>query len=296
MGYDYSMLLETTLFFKTILILTGQLAIVLGTCFYCIRGAKKAYENNTSFAGMHFMGAMNMNKKLDLVPYVPPPKNYPAEMFKLVPSESDPSKSETMLAMARNKDHRKELIRDGYADKQGGESFYVVFVLWTVSLLLCSIFASFGISTTTGIIFFTISSIAFGPLLALIMLEMDENDGFNALKIVFLVTLITGFIGYSDVYSFSQSSFLAGFLLISLLGLIAFELIRIFVGFSRWAIRVKAIFGSFVFSLYLLYDFNLLRKKSDFGINDWDTAFNIAFQIYLDIINLLLEILDAMSN
>lgn len=48
--------------------------------------------------------------------------------------------------------------------------------------------------------------------------------------------------------------------------------------------------------LFLLVDFNLLRIKSDFGINDWDTAFNLAFQIYLDIINLLLEILDAMSN
>jgi FtsH-binding integral membrane protein len=48
--------------------------------------------------------------------------------------------------------------------------------------------------------------------------------------------------------------------------------------------------------VFLLVDFNLLRKKSDFDINDWDTAFNLAFQIYLDIINLLLEILDAMSN
>ena len=145
-------------------------------------------------------------------------------------------------------------------------------------------------------IFFTLSSLSFGPLLAIIMLEMDENDGFNALKIVFLVTLITGFIGYSDFYSFSESSFLGGFLLISLLGLIGFEFIRIFRGFSRWAIRIKAIFGAFVFSIFLLFDFNLLRKKSDFGVNDWDTAFNIAFQIYLDIINLILEILDAMSN
>jgi FtsH-binding integral membrane protein len=128
------------------------------------------------------------------------------------------------------------------------------------------------------------------------MLEMDENDGFNALKIVFLVTLISGFIGYSDFYSFSESSSLALFLLISLLGLIGFEFIRIFRGFSRWAIRIKAIFGAFVFSVFLLFDFNLLRKKSDFGVNDWDNAFIIAFQIYLDIINLLLEILDATSN
>ena len=145
-------------------------------------------------------------------------------------------------------------------------------------------------------IFFTISSLTFGPLLAFIMLEMDENDGFNALKIVFLVTLIAGLIGYSDIYSFSESSFLIGFLLISLLGLIIFEFVRIFKGFSRSAIRIKAIFGAFIFSLFLLVDFNLLRKRSDFGINDWDTAFNLAFQIYLDIINLLLEILDAMSN
>jgi len=177
-----------------------------------------------------------------------------------------------------------------------GEFFYTAFILWVISLFLCTFFASTGISTQTGMIFFTLSSLTFGPLLAIIMLEMDENDGFNALKIVFLVTLITGFIGYSDFYSFSENSFLGGFLLISLLGLIGFEFIRIFRGFSRWAIRIKAIFGAFVFSIFLLFDFNLLRKKSDFGINDWDNAFNIAFQIYLDIINLLLEILDAMSN
>ena len=290
------MLLETSLFFKTMLILCGQLTVVLGTCFYCIREARRAYKNNTSFAGLHFRGAMNMNKQLDLVPYTKAPEHYPSEMRKQIPSENNPNKSETKTVMAMNKAHRLDLIKDGYMDSEGGEIFYFAFILWVISLFLCTFFASTGISTQTGMIFFTLSSLSFGPLLAIIMLEMDENDGFNALKIVFLVTLITGFIGYSDFYSFSESSFLGGFLLISLLGLIGFEFIRIFRGFSRWAIRIKAIFGAFVFSIFLLFDFNLLRKKSDFGVNDWDTAFNIAFQIYLDIINLLLEILDAMSN
>ena len=290
------MLLETSLFFKTMLILCGQLTVVLGTCFYCIREARRAYENNTSFAGIHFRGSMNMNKQLDLVPYTAAPEHYPSEMCKQIPSENNPNKSETKTVMAMNKAHRLDLIKDGYMDSGGGEIFYFAFILWVISLFLCTFFASTGISTQTGMIFFTLSSLSFGPLLAIIMLEMDENDGFNALKIVFLVTLITGFIGYSDFYSFSESSFLRGFLLISLLGLIGFEFIRIFRGFSRWAIRIKAIFGAFVFSIFLLFDFNLLRKKSDFGFNDWDNAFNIAFQIYLDIINLLLEILDAMSN
>jgi FtsH-binding integral membrane protein len=290
------MLIETSLFFKTMLILCGQLTVVLGTCFYCIREARRAYENNTSFAGLHFRGAMNMNKQLDLVPYTKAPEHYPSEMCKQIPSQDNPNKSETKTVMASNEAHRLELLKDGYIDSGGGGIFYAAFILWVISLFLCTFFASTGINTQTGMIFFTISSLTFGPLLAIIMLEMDENDGFNALKIVFLVTLITGFIGYSDFYSFSENSFLGGFLLISLLGLIGFEFIRIFRGFSRWAIRVKAIFGAFVFSVFLLFDFNLLRKKSDLGVNDWDNAFNIAFQIYVDIINLLLEILDAMSN
>ena len=290
------MFVETSLFFKTMLILCSQISVILAICFYCIREARKAYENDTSFAGMYFRGSMNLNKQLDLVPYSPSPEYYPSEMFKQVQSKDNPTKSDTLIVMAMNADHRIELIKDGYMDKNGGNYFYAAFLLWIISSFLCTLYATTGISTQTGIIFFTTSSITFGFLLSIIMLEMDENDGFNALKIVFLITLITGFIGYSDVYSFSESSFLALFLLISLLGLIGFEFIRIFRGFSRWAIRIKAIFGAFVFSVFLLFDFNLLRKKSDLGVNDWDNAFNIAFQIYLDIINLLLEILDASSN
>ena len=30
--------------------------------------------------------------------------------------------------------------------------------------------------------------------------------------------------------------------------------------------------------------------------NNWDSAFELAFMIYLDIMNLLLEILEAMDN
>jgi FtsH-binding integral membrane protein len=48
--------------------------------------------------------------------------------------------------------------------------------------------------------------------------------------------------------------------------------------------------------LFLLADFSNLSEASENGINDWNTAFIIAFQIYLDIINILLQILNAMSN
>ena len=61
-------------------------------------------------------------------------------------------------------------------------------------------------------------------------------------------------------------------------------------------IRLKAICGAVLFALYLVYDFNRLKQFSDIGINDWSTALNVAISIYLDILNLLLEIMEAMGN
>ena len=81
------MFLETPLFFKTMLILSGQLGIVLSSCFYCIKRARKAYENKTTFLGTFYRGSMNMKKGLDLIPDQLPPDTYPTEMVKQVISE-----------------------------------------------------------------------------------------------------------------------------------------------------------------------------------------------------------------
>ena len=148
-----------------------------------------------------------------------------------------------------------------------------------------------------GLSLFTIQSVAFGILLGFIMLMMDENDGIKALKIVLLVTLLTGYIGYSDFYSFSENIGLRYFLLFSLLGLIILSFIRTVVSFSRKTTRWQAIFGAVIFSIYLLVDFNLIKKREGIiGMNNWQSAFEMAFTLYLDIMNLLLEILEAMGN
>jgi len=291
------MFLETTLFLKTMIILAAQLGLSLATCFYCLNSARKAYENNTTFFGYSFRGAVNMKNELDLIPYVEIPKIFPVRMT-LIDEKTNPKAAREIWANNRN-----EVIgylKDGYGhspQSSGNSGLLMPMVIWFLSLGACTFFAASGLSTAAGLSLFTISSLTFGPLLAYIMLEMDENDGFRALKITLLVTLITGFIGYSDFYSFSESKFLALFLIGSLFGLIIFEFIRIFRGFSRQAIRMKAIFGAFIFSVFILFDFNLLKKKGDIAeYNNWETAYEIAFTIYLDIINLLLEILDAMGN
>ena len=125
---------------------------------------------------------------------------------------------------------------------------------------------------------------------------MDENDGIRALKITIIVTFLAGFIGYSDFYSFAQNGYLILLMFLLLTGLIILSLVNIIRGFSRGTSRLIAIGGATLFTLFIIVDFNRLVYLEDLNINDWNTAFYMSYTLYLDIINLLLQILDAMSN
>ncbi|NCW59455.1 MAG: hypothetical protein EBW01_05095, partial [Proteobacteria bacterium] len=132
---------------------------------------------------------------------------------------------------------------DGYYYGHGGDGIVQLFAIWAITLFATTFYATSGISIVTGMTLFTIQSLAMGFLLGIIMLEMDENDGIKALKLVLLITILAGFIGYSDIYSFAENMILQVILLFALLGMIVFSLIRNFMAFSRQAIRIKAIFG-----------------------------------------------------
>lgn len=288
------MFIETSLLFKTIIVLSSQLAIVLAGCFYTLKMAKKAYETNSTFIGLSFRGSVNMKKKLDLIPYTRQKDTFPKKMSKFIDQDN------TEIVHAKNQDEVIAYMKDGYAHSpEGSKAIMAMLILWICTLFLTTWFATNNSNADTWILLsiFTLTSISFGPLLGLIMLEMDENDGFTALKIVLVVTILTGFIGYSDFYSFSENTLFGLILMLSLFGLLVFNFVRFFMEFSRKATRIAAINGSIVFSLFLIFDFNYIKKQSAFfGVNDWNSAVEMAFILYLDIINLLLEILEAMSN
>ena len=286
------MFVETSLLFKTIIILSIQLGLVLAVCFYCLNRARVAYETNTSFLGLYFKGAVNMNRKLDLIPYRKAKEIFPKKMIYYH------SQDETTVEIAENQDEVIEWLKKGYRHVPEGKDYlWPIMVFWFICLFGTSMATSFfDLSIWVEATLFTATSISFGPLLAYIMLEMDENDGFTALKIVLVVTLLTGFIGYGDFYSFSENSLFGYILLISLFGLILFNFARFFMELSRPKVRASAIFGSILFSLFLLYDFDYLEKQSQLGNNTWSNAVDIAFILYLDIINLLLEILEYMGD
>ena len=287
------MLIETSLLFKTIVILSMQLGLVLFSCFYFLRKAKEAYQKNTTLLGLSFRGSVNMKGKLDLIPFVKQKDTFPKRMSMYV------DKNNTLIKEAKNQDEVIKLMKEGYShDPEGGGPLVSLMIFWMIALYTTAAVTSFYLLSLWQTMFlFSLTSISFGPLLAVVMLEMDENDGFTALKIVLMVTILTGFIGYSDFYSFSENTIFGGVLLLCLFVLLLFNFARFFMEFSRQTTRLAAIAGATLFSFFLIYDFNYIKNQSSlFDRNDWNTAVEMAFILYLDIINLLLEILEAMGN
>ena len=287
------MLVETSLLFKTLVILSGQLGIIIAVCFYCLKRARIAYETNTSFMGLYFRGAVNLKRKLDLIPYRKVKETFPKKMVYYFRGDK------FAVEIADNQDEVIKWLKKGYQhEKIGKDYLWPTMIFWFICLFGTSMAISFlDLNVWIQASFFTATSISFGPLLAFVMLEMDENDGFTALKIVLAVTLMTGFIGYGDFYSFSENTLFGYILLIALFGLILFNFARFFMEISRPKVRISAIFGAILFSALLLYDFDYLEKQSAIADkNTWANALDIAFILYLDIINLLLEILKAMDS
>ena len=281
-------MIETTLFAKTMIILCSQLSIVFGLTFYVMKKSKEAYFNNTTFLGMSFRGAMNLKQEFDLIPYIEDTRGFPKYMHLPNGTEDD------IPVVAVNEESRVKWQKIGYVVSPPANKFLnAVFVSWAI-LLLSLVFIGY-FSVPLGIFVFTAQSILMGLLLGVLFLEMDENDGIRALKITLLATLFSGFIGYSDVgYAIYNSGLVQNILFFGLLALIFFEFSRTVFKFSRNTIRLKAFFGIGLFILFLFYDFARLNELSGYS-NKWDTAFEIALSLYLDIINLLLEILEAME-
>jgi hypothetical protein len=78
------MLMETSLLFKTLVILSAQIGILLLSCLYCIYRARLAYEKNTTFLGMNFRGSVNLKGKLNLIPFYQIQDEFPKKLIKVI--------------------------------------------------------------------------------------------------------------------------------------------------------------------------------------------------------------------
>ena len=120
-----------------------------------------------------------------------------------------------------------------------------------------------------------------------------QNNIFFAMVATTLSVYMTAFIVY---FSETDFGFLGSFLFFALLGLIIVRLLKAWVIKDSSFSMLQTGIGIVIFTLYLIYDFNRLEKAMARGDESWGTAIDIAVNIYLDIVNLFLYILEALSE
>jgi len=279
--------METSLFFKTFVVFGTQLSLVFGICYYFIYGARKATLAGEPFLGVVFEKRYNKNGELDL--FSAEVEEYDKWVFK--------EQAELNALFYKDKlayEKRKKDLEIEMEDKRPPLTALLISlsVIWFIALCATAIISVTDHSILIKMTILSIASMLFGPILGAAMIGMDENDGLRILKLTVVITFLTAIIG---IYSGIDFSSLGYILIIPLFILVIWNLLNIFMNFTSASKRIMGFFGSIIFIGYLLFDFYILEQASVNGINDWNTAFNIGFSIYLDVINLLLELLEAMG-
>ena len=120
-----------------------------------------------------------------------------------------------------------------------------------------------------------------------------QNVVFQAMISTCVAVFLTLLVVYVSPYDFSLLGLI---LFISLLAFIIMRILNTYIFKSAKQMLYQSYAGVVIFVLYLIYDFDRLEKANANGDASWDTAINIAVSLYLDIINLFIELLIAMSE
>jgi FtsH-binding integral membrane protein len=120
-----------------------------------------------------------------------------------------------------------------------------------------------------------------------------QNVVFQAMSGTTIAVIATASIVFTSSFDFSV---LGGFLFIALIVLIIMGVLNVFIFKSRKYSLIRAYLGVLIFTGYLLYDFDMLEKQMNSGDESWSTAIKIAVNLYLDIINLFLDLLQILAE
>ena len=115
---------------------------------------------------------------------------------------------------------------------------------------------------------------------------------FQALFLTFLIMFFSIVLNHLIDYDFGPWGI---YLLSSLSTLVVSELLNLFYFKSKYN-RTLNYISALIFSLYLIFDFNRLEKAYIAGDNTWNTAIDLSVSIYLDLINLFLDLLQILAE
>lgn len=170
--------------------------------------------------------------------------------------------------------------------------FYLILIVST-ALFLALLLWGIGQRLSISFPLFSAWSFLTGIQLEYVLVNIEDGLGRKVLALTSIVVLATAFIG---IYSHVDWGFLQLPLFIALSILLLISLFNLFVSMDGVKQRVLSGFGVVIFTLYLILDFNSLLKKENAGENTWPDAMHLAIKIYLDIINLILQLLRLLGR
>lgn len=156
----------------------------------------------------------------------------------------------------------------------------------TVVLLIIVMFsrAARKASKLISIIFAFLTGVTLYSLLSFYIGALGGNLVLVIFGTTAAIFIVAGLIGYNTKRNLGN---MGKFLFITLIGIVIFSIITIFVGFSNIVMVIVSAIGVLLFVGYTLYDMNQIARNY---ISDEDVPL-VALNLYLDFINLFTELL-----
>lgn len=183
----------------------------------------------------------------------------------------------------------KHAIEEGRPEKIKGQMYAAIIANIIAFVLLMFL----GERTPLNMILMFVFTISSGFTLGVYTTQYGDVAQ-KAVALTAGTTLLTGLLASFSNIDFTGLGKILGIVLIIF---VIISIIRIFVKIRGTGHKLLASVGVLLFTGYLLYDFSRLAKlKAVAAANNWETALNFAISIYLDIINLLMQLMQLLSS
>ncbi|KAK9887029.1 hypothetical protein WA026_019954 [Henosepilachna vigintioctopunctata] len=168
----------------------------------------------------------------------------------------------------------------------------VAFVTIIVTIIALSCCGDLRRKAPTNFIFLAIFTVAESLVLAVCASRFGREEVFMAVGITTVVCLGLTLFAFQTKYDFTM---IGGFLFVAVLILMVFGLVTIFVR-GKTIQMVYASLGALIFSVYLIYDTQLMMGgQHKYSLSPEEYVF-AALNLYLDIINIFIYILSIIGN
>jgi FtsH-binding integral membrane protein len=173
------------------------------------------------------------------------------------------------------------------------ELFWIALVVSLVALISLACCPDVRRKTPLNFIFLGMFTLAEGFLLGCVTATYDANEVLMAVGVTAAVVLALTVFAFQTKIDFTA---MGGALLAILVVFVLFGLIAAFFPQSRTLNLVYAAIGAIIFSLYIVYDTQIMvGGKHKYSLSPEEYVFG-ALNLYLDIINLFMYILSIIGN